>query len=167
MKQPVSRHLLDIAIDRLADKYGDPIRIRRMMANTIICQMLPCHPLTRLLHGQTTSFNGLTAQKRSALFYRISTLTLKKRQFSILNSPFSILNSSQSPSVRPEHPKPRYTASSRLRACRHFARIRCGILTARTSNPTRGGPRIVAAARRCGVPPRQQVVRWSVARLFR
>ncbi len=41
MKQPVSRHLLDIAIDRLADKYGDPIRIRRMMANTIICQMLP------------------------------------------------------------------------------------------------------------------------------
>ena len=30
----------------------------------------------------------------------------------------------------------------------------------------RGGPRFVAAARRCGVPPRQQLVRWSVARLF-
>ena len=41
MKQPASRHLLDIAIDRLSGKYGDPLRIRRMMANTIICQMLP------------------------------------------------------------------------------------------------------------------------------
>jgi len=41
MKRPISRHLLDIAIDRLADKYGDPIRIRRMMANVIIGQLLP------------------------------------------------------------------------------------------------------------------------------
>ena len=41
MKRPISRHLLDIAIDRLADKFGDPIRIRRMMANVIIGQLLP------------------------------------------------------------------------------------------------------------------------------
>ena len=39
---PISRRLLDIAIDRLADRQSDdPLRLRRMMGNTIVAQMLP------------------------------------------------------------------------------------------------------------------------------
>ncbi|MBR6021922.1 MAG: nucleotidyl transferase AbiEii/AbiGii toxin family protein [Kiritimatiellae bacterium] len=38
---PQSRRLLDIAIDRLAASSGDPVRLRRLMANVVIGQMLP------------------------------------------------------------------------------------------------------------------------------
>ena len=42
MSPPISRRLLDIAIDRLADRQSDdPLRLRRMMGNTIVAQMLP------------------------------------------------------------------------------------------------------------------------------
>ena len=38
---PRSRRLLDIAIERFADGGEDPLRIRRVMANAIVGQMLP------------------------------------------------------------------------------------------------------------------------------
>lgn len=41
MNIPKSRRFLDIAIDKLGDKYGDPMRIRRVLASTIVAQMLP------------------------------------------------------------------------------------------------------------------------------
>jgi hypothetical protein len=36
MTPPKSRRLLDMAIDRLGDKYGDPMRIRRAMASVVV-----------------------------------------------------------------------------------------------------------------------------------
>jgi len=41
MTQPKSRRFLDLAIDKLGDKYGDPMRIRRAMASAVVAQMLP------------------------------------------------------------------------------------------------------------------------------
>lgn len=41
MKKPANRRYLDIAIDSLGKMTGDPLRIRRMMANVIVAQMLP------------------------------------------------------------------------------------------------------------------------------
>lgn len=41
MTPPKSRRFLDMAIDRLGDKYGDPMRIRRAMANVVVAQMMP------------------------------------------------------------------------------------------------------------------------------
>ena len=41
MTPPKSRRLLDMAIDRLGDKYGDPMRIRRAMASVVVAQMMP------------------------------------------------------------------------------------------------------------------------------
>lgn len=41
MSAPKSRRFLDIAIDKLGDKYGDPMRIRRAIASTVVAQMLP------------------------------------------------------------------------------------------------------------------------------
>lgn len=41
MSVPKSRRFLDIAIDKLGDKYGDPMRIRRALASTVVAQMLP------------------------------------------------------------------------------------------------------------------------------
>lgn len=39
---PISRRLLDIAIERLSDNQSDdPLRLRRMMGNTIVAQLLP------------------------------------------------------------------------------------------------------------------------------
>ena len=38
---PRSRRLLDIAIERFADDGEDPLRIRRVMANAVVGQMLP------------------------------------------------------------------------------------------------------------------------------
>jgi hypothetical protein len=41
-RPPVSRRLLDIAIDKFADSHtDDPLRVRRMMGATIVAQMLP------------------------------------------------------------------------------------------------------------------------------
>ncbi len=38
---PISRRLLDIAIDKLADRLADdPLRVRRMMGNTIVAQLI-------------------------------------------------------------------------------------------------------------------------------
>lgn len=41
MNPPKSRRFLDIAIDKLGDKYGDPMRLRRALASAIVAQMLP------------------------------------------------------------------------------------------------------------------------------
>lgn len=41
MNMPKSRRLLDLAIDRFGDKYGDPMRLRRAMASTVVAQMMP------------------------------------------------------------------------------------------------------------------------------
>ena len=41
MTPPKSRRFLDMAIDRLGDKYGDPMRIRRAMASVVVAQMMP------------------------------------------------------------------------------------------------------------------------------
>ena len=41
MTAPKSRRFLDIAIDKLGDKYGDPMRIRRAMASVVVAQMMP------------------------------------------------------------------------------------------------------------------------------
>ena len=41
-KAPVSRRLLDIAIDQLAaSKSLDPVRLRRFIGNVIVAQLLP------------------------------------------------------------------------------------------------------------------------------
>ena len=40
-KRPISRRLLDIAIDRMTSRFGEAQRIRRVVANTIIAQLLP------------------------------------------------------------------------------------------------------------------------------
>lgn len=41
MTPPKSRRFLDMAIDRLGDKYGDPVRIRRAIATVVVAQMMP------------------------------------------------------------------------------------------------------------------------------
>lgn len=41
MNQPKSRRFLDLAIDKLGGKYGDPMRIRRAMASAVVAQMMP------------------------------------------------------------------------------------------------------------------------------
>jgi hypothetical protein len=41
IKTPNSRRNLDIAIDRLFSKTDDPVRVRKMIANTIVGQLLP------------------------------------------------------------------------------------------------------------------------------
>ena len=38
MKPPISRRYLDIAIERLAGRFGEAQRIRRAVANTIVAQ---------------------------------------------------------------------------------------------------------------------------------
>ena len=39
--QPISRRYLDIAIERLAERFGEAQRIRRAVANTIVAQLMP------------------------------------------------------------------------------------------------------------------------------
>ena len=41
MKPPLSRRYLDIAIERLAGRFGEAQRIRRSVANTIVAQLMP------------------------------------------------------------------------------------------------------------------------------
>ena len=41
MKPPISRRYLDIAIERLAGRFGEAQRIRRSVANTIVAQLMP------------------------------------------------------------------------------------------------------------------------------
>ena len=41
MKLPLSRRQLDIAIERLASRFGEAQRIRRTVANTILAQLMP------------------------------------------------------------------------------------------------------------------------------
>jgi hypothetical protein len=41
MKAPNSRRNLDIAIERLFGKTGDPVRVRKTIANTVVGQLLP------------------------------------------------------------------------------------------------------------------------------
>ena len=41
VKLPLSRRHLDIAIERLAPRFGDAQRIRRAVANTIVAQLMP------------------------------------------------------------------------------------------------------------------------------
>ena len=41
MKLPLSRRHLDIAIERLASRFGEAQRIRRAVANTILAQLMP------------------------------------------------------------------------------------------------------------------------------
>ena len=41
MKLPLSRRHLDIAIERLAPRFGEAQRIRRAVANTILAQLMP------------------------------------------------------------------------------------------------------------------------------
>lgn len=49
---PISRRLLDIAIERLADSQSDdPLRLRRMMGNTIVAQLLQKLPRATLADG--------------------------------------------------------------------------------------------------------------------
>ena len=40
MKLPLSRRHLDIAIERLASRFGEAQRIRRAVANTIVAQLM-------------------------------------------------------------------------------------------------------------------------------
>ena len=40
-KLPLSRRHLDIAIERLASRFGEAQRIRRAVANTIVAQLMP------------------------------------------------------------------------------------------------------------------------------
>lgn len=40
-KRPNSRRNLDIAIERMAERYGDPLRTRAALATAIVAQMLP------------------------------------------------------------------------------------------------------------------------------
>ena len=41
VKLPISRRHLDIAIERLASRFGEAQRIRRAVANTIVAQLMP------------------------------------------------------------------------------------------------------------------------------
>lgn len=38
---PLSRRLLDMAIERLSSRFGEAQRIRRAVANTIVAQLMP------------------------------------------------------------------------------------------------------------------------------
>ena len=40
-KRPNSRRNLDIAIDRMAVRRGDPLRVRNAMAAAVVAQMIP------------------------------------------------------------------------------------------------------------------------------
>ena len=37
---PISRRLLDIAIEKMADRFGEAQRVRRVLANTIVAQLM-------------------------------------------------------------------------------------------------------------------------------
>ena len=54
MTAPKSRRFLDIAIDKLGDKYGDPMRIRRAMASALLAK--PATSPRRFLHRAAVSF---------------------------------------------------------------------------------------------------------------
>lgn len=41
MKKPANRRYLDIAINNVCKAYGDPLRIRRVLAAVVVAQMLP------------------------------------------------------------------------------------------------------------------------------